>query len=255
MVLHLREIKEDNELVDIDFIYAKGEDFDYEIAPKPDVMSRFFPDKMKGHELNIEPSKLPGENIVSNISIKKCMPFVDMMKTGFAIPLWHDIFIRNGTAYDNNPVPVSNRESEKLYSLAGHSKRQLEDTTLNISTFPNVIYKLTSPWKIVTPKGWSCLFISPQHRDDIPIKIISGVVDTDKHPFPVNFPFVIDKTFAGTLKIGTPIAQVIPFRRVNSKLNLRFKNEEDEREIKKGFSMVDRQIKNHYRDNWRSKER
>ena len=255
MVLHLKEIKEDNELVDIDFIYNRGEDFDYEIAPKPDLMSRFFPDKMKGHELNVEPSKLSGENLTNNTSIKKCMPFVDMMKTGFCIPLWHDIFIRNETAYDNNPVPISERGDEPLYSLAAHKKEQLDNTTLDTNAVPNIIYKLTNPWKIVTPKGWSCLFISPQHRDDIPIKIISGVVDTDKHPFAVNFPFFINKEFAGTVKIGTPIAQVIPFRRVTSKLNLRFMNEADEKEGRKGGAIMRRQIKNHYRDNWRSKER
>ena len=183
------------------------------------------------------------------------MPFVDVMKTGFGIPLWHDIFIRNETAYDTNPVPVSQRSDQLLYALASHQKDQLDDTTLKVHNFGNIIYKLTNPWKIVTPKGWSCLFISPQHRDDIPIKIISGVVDTDKHPFPVNFPFFIDKEFIGTVKIGTPVIQVIPFKRVNSKLNLRFKNESDEKEGKKGNSLLRRQIKNHYRDNWRSKER
>ena len=255
MVLHLKEIKEDNELVDIDFIYNRGEDFDYEIAPKPDLMSRFFPDKMKGHELNVEPSKLSGENLTNNTSIKKCMPFVDMMKTGFCIPLWHDIFIRNETAYDNNPIPVSSRQEQELYALASHTKKQIDNTTLNTDILPNIIYKLTNPWKIVTPKGWSCLYITPQHRDDIPIKIISGVVDTDIYPHPVNFPFFIDKAFAGTVKIGTPIVQVIPFKRVNSKLNLRFKNKLDEKETKKAESIMKRQIKNHYRDNWRSKER
>ena len=116
-------------------------------------------------------------------------------------------------------------------------------------------YKLTNPWKIVTPKGWSCLYITPQHRDDIPIKIISGVVDTDIYPHPVNFPFFINKGFAGTVNIGTPIVQVIPFKRVNSKLNLRFKNKVDEKETRKAESIMKRQIKNHYRDNWRSKER
>ena len=255
MVLHLKEINVEDELVDIDFVYHGGEDFDYEIAPKPDLMTKFFPNKMKGHELNVAPSKLSGDNITLNTSIKKCMPFIDVMKTGFAIPLWHDIFIRNETAYDNDPTPISQRIDQQLYSLAMQQKNQVDNTTLNTKSLPNIIYKLVNPWKIVTPKGWSCLFISPQHRDDIPIKIMSGVVDTDNHPFPVNLPFFIDKEFAGTVKLGTPIAQVIPFRRVNSKLNLRFPNKEDEKEVKKGQAIMKRQIKNYYRDNWRSKER
>ena len=75
----LKEINVEDELVDIDFIYHGGEDFDYEISPKPDLMTKFFPDKMKGHELNVAPSKLSGANITLNTSIKKCMPFVDVL--------------------------------------------------------------------------------------------------------------------------------------------------------------------------------
>jgi hypothetical protein len=39
------------------------------------------------------------------------------------------------------------------------------------------------------------------------------VVDTDKHPIVINFPFVINKDFSGIIPAGTPIIQAIPFKR------------------------------------------
>ena len=68
-------------------------------------------------------------------------------------------------------------------------------------------------WSIKTPKGYSCLFVQPFHRESI-FTIMPGVVDTDLYTGPVNFPFVLnDPNFEGLIPRGTPIAQVIPFKR------------------------------------------
>jgi hypothetical protein len=73
--------------------------------------------------------------------------------------------------------------------------------------------KWMNPWGIKTPKGYSCLFVQPFHRESN-FQILPGIVDTDKYFAPVNFPFVInDPGFEGLIPKGTPIAQVIPFKR------------------------------------------
>lgn len=47
-----------------------------------------------------------------------------------------------------------------------------------------------------------------------------GIVDTDKYASPVNFPFILnDIKFTGLIPAGTPIAQVIPFKRDSWKMN------------------------------------
>ena len=47
-----------------------------------------------------------------------------------------------------------------------------------------------------------------------------GIVDTDKYVSPVNFPFILnDIKFTGLIPAGTPIAQVIPFKRDSWKMN------------------------------------
>jgi hypothetical protein len=51
------------------------------------------------------------------------------------------------------------------------------------------------------------------HRESV-FTILDGVVDTDKYTAPVNFPFVLnDWKFEGLIPAGTPVAQVIPFKR------------------------------------------
>ena len=47
----------------------------------------------------------------------------------------------------------------------------------------------------------------------MPFYVLPAIVDTDKHPINVNFPFFIRKDFEGTLPMGTPIMQIIPFKR------------------------------------------
>ena len=73
--------------------------------------------------------------------------------------------------------------------------------------------KWINPWSIQTPKGYSVLFTQPMHRES-PFCIMDGIVDTDSYNAPVNFPFVLnDWNYEGMIPAGTPMAQVIPFKR------------------------------------------
>jgi hypothetical protein len=64
-----------------------------------------------------------------------------------------------------------------------------------------------------TPKGYSTLFTAPFHHYDLPFQCLPAVVDTDNHPIPVNFPFLLRKGFEGIIPSDTPIIQAIPFKR------------------------------------------
>jgi hypothetical protein len=51
------------------------------------------------------------------------------------------------------------------------------------------------------------------HRESI-FTILDGIVDTDTYKSSVNFPFVLNDTkWEGIIPAGTPMAQVIPFKR------------------------------------------
>jgi hypothetical protein len=77
-----------------------------------------------------------------------------------------------------------------------------------------------NPWSIKTEPGYSTLFVPPFHRESI-FTILPGVVDTDQYSAAVNFPFVLnDWGFEGMIPAGTPMAQVIPFKRESWKMSL-----------------------------------
>tara|TARA_A100001011_G_C13896397_1_gene669164 strand:- start:123 stop:653 length:531 start_codon:yes stop_codon:yes gene_type:complete len=94
------------------------------------------------------------------------------------------------------------------------------------------IHKFVNPWTIQTPKGYSCLFVPPLNNRDDRFEILSGIVDTDLHKIPVNLPFIINSDkypeLDTIIEKGTPIAQVIPFKRDNWKMSI-------EKQKRKGY--------------------
>ena len=59
-------------------------------------------------------------------------------------------------------------------------------------------------------------------------KILPGIVDTDTYTPPVNFPFVLtDENYEGLIPAGTPLAQVIPFKRESWEMSFGSQKEKD----------------------------
>jgi hypothetical protein len=142
-------------------------------------------------------------NVGSSATIKRCMPVFDAITAGYIITSPTDIYVnlKDGIQYFQWP-------SMKLINF--HSVEQAAEHPM---VKPHAYPKWMNPWAIKTPKGYSTLFIQPMHRESV-FTILPGIVDTDIYSAPVNFPMVInDPNFEGLIPKGTPIAQVIPFKR------------------------------------------
>jgi hypothetical protein len=158
-------------------------------------------------------------------TIKRCMPVFDALTAGYILYSGVDIYIS----------PDSKKEGTPMYQwpffepIQFHPIIQAPNYPLNTghkSSYP----KWVNPWSIKTPKGYSTLFVPPFHRKSV-FTILPGIVDTDTYHFPVNFPFVLnDITFEGLIPAGTPIAQVIPFKRDNWRL--KFGTEKDLKKLR-----------------------
>jgi hypothetical protein len=83
----------------------------------------------------------------------------------------------------------------------------------NLDGYDNLKFSWMPGWSIKTPKGYSTLFTHPINSPNLPFQTLTAVVDTDKHPLVINFPFFIRENFYGHIPAGTPIIQMIPFKR------------------------------------------
>lgn len=161
---------------------------------KPFPASRSVPDWYR---------KMPG--VTEKIqTIKKCVPFLDSMTAGYIVALPVDV--------KWNKELKEFEEDSIIKMTSVHADSQIEYVKISEEYDPKP-HKWDSRWFIKTPKGYSTLFVHPLNRLDLPFHSFSGVVDTDKHPLVINFPFLLKKNFEGTIKAGTPMIQAIPFKR------------------------------------------
>ena len=138
------------------------------------------------------------------MSVKKCVPVLDAFSAGYIVPLPADV------VWDKASGRMLTQSRISLES--DHHKSQIEGFDVGDGYDPTP-HKWLNPWFIKVPRGYSVLFTHPLNREDLPFKAFTGVVDCDKHPMPVNFPFVFKEGFEGTVPAGTPMIQLIPFKR------------------------------------------
>lgn len=143
-----------------------------------------------------------------NSTIKKCMPVVDMMTAGYHLPLHCDVWVENSVEKN-----ISFKWSWDHDDVLTIQKPEQHDTYPIPDGFYSSVFKYINPWIVKTPPGWSSLFLHPSHHNELPFHSLSALVDTDEYPSPVNFPFFLRKGFNGLIPKGTPIIQVIPFKR------------------------------------------
>lgn len=77
-------------------------------------------------------------------------------------------------------------------------------------------------WAPSLPKGYSAMYISPINRFDLPFITVSGIIDNDNMDTPGLIPFFLKEDFEGIIPAGTPYMQVIPFKREDWELDLKY---------------------------------
>ena len=140
---------------------------------------------------------------------KACIPLVDSITSGYTISLSAAVFV--SSASDSEYIPQI-KWGVHWQPLEKKPKELLANYPTPYAHF-NEFFRWITYWGIRTPSGYSTLITHPHHRYDLPFTTIGGVVDTDKHPNSLELPFFIKNGFEGIIEEGTPIAQIIPFKR------------------------------------------
>ena len=165
----------------------------------------------------------------SGITVKRCMPFLDAMTTGWVIGL--AATVRMEITDDGQTVNCGWDFDRQMVS--NHASHQVAGNPRD----PMPPCKFHNFWTICTPPGWSCLFVPPLNRPNGVFEVVSGVVDTDTYHSEIHFPFfATGEDGLHVLERGTPIVQVIPFRRDASDLDGEIRAEsEDEANTRKAI--------------------
>ncbi|WP_372618911.1 DUF6065 family protein [Falsiroseomonas sp.] len=157
----------------------------------------------------VDPAHLSATN--NGLTAKRCMPFFDALATGWILPLAATVrlqiseggqSVQAGWEFDR--VMVSNHSPPQV---AGHPAQ------------PRPPVKFHNHWTTRTAPGWSCLFLPPLNRPNPVFECVAGIVDTDSYASPVHLPFfATGADGVHVIERGTPLVQVIPFRREDAAL-------------------------------------
>ena len=140
---------------------------------------------------------------------KACPAILDAFITGYVFRTPCDI-----TFFKNDSGVISVKTSDPKYSDFVSSRPPMPQFDQ-----PKGYYKdhfaWMPDWGISLPEGYSALFMTPMNRFDLPFINTTGIVDYDKISMLGSLPFFLVDGWEGTIPAGTPIIQVLPFKREN----------------------------------------
>ena len=175
-----------------------------QVREKPLPASKFIPEwwKQMSPHMNNKFDLTPQPNATA----KKCFPLLDGITAGYIVTLWADLLVtqRDGAPYvkwatDVNVLEVWSSKQSYGYEIP--------------EGYNETVFKYQHGWVIETPKNYSCLITHPIGYPNIPIRTLSGIIDTDSLKTFANSPFVIKEGFEGIIEKGTPMFQVVPIKR------------------------------------------
>lgn len=181
-----------------------------DVLPRPVPAKAALPDWLR----RMAPRAASAVHQRSIRTVKQCPPFVDAMAHGFMMLLLPcDVAVEAGQFSWNWPLPALATHGHPRAPLSFHVPEQIAGSPLAHGARSAI--KFNSFWTIELDAGWSLMAVHPINRDDLPFRLITGLVDADRfNDVGINFPATwIDEGFSGTLPRATPIAQCYPVPR------------------------------------------
>lgn len=169
-------------------------------APEPRKAADVLPDWFKQMVKRVP--QVDGE--FPHSTARRCMPFTDALVAGYVITLPQQVHVVGKP--DGQVIMTWQPREQAAIERHGFEQLPLDEIT-------GGVFKFVTPWAAVLPEGYSALYTHPLNRVDLPFVSFSGIVD-DGYDSPVNIPFMwIAGEGETILDAGTPIAQIIPFKR------------------------------------------
>jgi hypothetical protein len=161
------------------------------------------------------------KNLNMTKTAKLCIPVLDSMTSGYIQETWTDIYIeRNGKeikyVFADSSIPI----------FSSRDKRTIQNMPIPTGHL-DILFHWNRVWCPKVPNGYSVLFKHPSYRDDLPFTSISGIIDSDEFILNGKVGFFIKDNFTGLIPKGTPMYQMIPFKRDDWKSESRMLEDEE----------------------------
>ncbi len=179
--------------------------------PEPTPATKGIPEWYKK-----QPSHMDGDSSIVNgqmrLTVKKCQAVFDAMSVGYLLRMPTDIYIDTTDGKQQFDLPSDCRAYQSRL-IATHTNEQVSEMKWDEDLYVRHILRIHPTWLVRTPKGYSTLFTQPMHQDPSPIFAVSAIIDTDNFMSDGHLSFFVKKGFKGIIKQGSPLIQVIPFKR------------------------------------------
>jgi len=162
-----------------------------------------------------------------------CSGIVDMMRTGWVIPAWHDLVITtngDGESFSwNTPTKQLTNMLDGVEPIADFNKGFFADyIDLPPKTLKSVI-KWHTPWRFNVPKGWGLIYLPLPYINESRFTSAIGILDPASSNELHAILFWHELNGQTFIKAGTPLFQVIPVRLDNPlEFELRDMNAKDD---------------------------
>jgi hypothetical protein len=186
-----------------------------------------------------------------NPTAKSCPGFPDFLTKGYTIPMWADTTLkfvpetgewqwRCGQQGSPYVINYFNPIQFLQYSPASH---------LGIEV--NAVFQLESPWRIITPPGYSIYQFPMFYHFNKDFSVLPGIVDTDIYSIVHHETFYFGNGTEVFIKRGTPLVHIIPFKRIDWNVTVRDSTEKDERDFAKHLLDLKSTFKGRYQQHQR----
>lgn len=149
-------------------------------------------------------------------TIKTCPAITDIQDFGYMLYLPFDIYV-DATNKDSlicEIPPEIVKDNGVSHYLSHHYHYQIDGFKIGEEFHPQHI-KINPIFGVSTPKGYSVWLTHPVNRTDLPFRAMDSLVDTDNYTAFWTVILFVKMGFKGVIEAGTPMLQVMPFKRDN----------------------------------------
>ena len=157
-------------------------------------------------------------------TVKKCPGIFDFLHAGYIVPAWSDFVFRWSEKSEyifefKGSIPVERLRRDGMTPVVlGHDHPQAEGAPFWDNSCKDIM-KIVSPWTVDTSEGISVMLLQPYYHNSTEYTVMPGLLDSDmNHIANKQIQIFIKINVQGKnifIEKGTPLLQVIPFKRTD----------------------------------------